>query len=109
MFPPGRVLFVRPVKMLVKAERQGQEKRLKQAWDAVWISSQVLVAEGILVSRKVRWLPLVDPLSGCHNLQIVCLPERRRILLHHCNRGLQKSPLPFRGLEAYEPPLCCRC
>lgn len=53
MFPPGRVLFVRPLKTLVKSERRGEEKKMKQAWDVVWVTSQELLAEGILVSKKV--------------------------------------------------------
>lgn len=56
MFPPGRVLFLRPIKMLDK-EKIGEGKKdnppLRQAWDAIWLSSEELVAEGILMSKKV--------------------------------------------------------
>lgn len=57
MYPPGRTLFVRPLKSLERAERHGEEARLKQSWDVVWISSQDLIREGILVSKKVRVCP----------------------------------------------------
>lgn len=45
------MLFVRPVKKL-----KGKGRESKVAWDAVWITPQELVAEGILVSRKASLL-----------------------------------------------------
>lgn len=54
MFPPGRVIFVRPLKTLV-GRRGGERgpKRLVKGWDSVWISPEELIAEGILISGKV--------------------------------------------------------
>ena len=56
MYPPGRVLFLRPIKMLDKeAQEEGSsdDPPLRQVWDAVWSSSEELIAEGILMSKKV--------------------------------------------------------
>lgn len=39
MYPPGRVIFVRPIKT-----------RKKKHWDAVWISPEDIIDEGILLS-----------------------------------------------------------
>ena len=64
MFPPGRVLFVRPLKTLVRAERRGEERRMKHSWDVVWITSQELLAEGILVSKKVLTQNLMSQIDS---------------------------------------------
>ena len=68
MYPPGRVMFLRPIKLQEEAneEEEGGGKRLKQAWDAVWITPQELMMEGILVSKKVApprlfWCPVRSP------------------------------------------------
>uniref|UniRef100_A0A1D1ZLV4 sn-1-specific diacylglycerol lipase n=2 Tax=Auxenochlorella protothecoides TaxID=3075 RepID=A0A1D1ZLV4_AUXPR len=39
MYPPGRLIFVRPIKT-----------RRKKAWDCVWISPEDIIDEGILLS-----------------------------------------------------------
>lgn len=60
MFPPGRVIFVRPLKTLVGRRHRAGPKRFEKGWDAVWITPQELIAEGILISGRVRCLsPLV--------------------------------------------------
>ena len=51
MFPPGRVMFFRPIKLL---ERSEKEEGVKQQWDCIWVTPQELIQEGILVSKKVR-------------------------------------------------------
>lgn len=53
MFPPGRVIFVRPLKTLVGRRHHGAPKRFEKGWDAVWITPQELIAEGILISGRV--------------------------------------------------------
>ena len=55
MFPPGRILFLRPIKVLDRQESK-KEQGVKQQWDAIWITPQELIQEGILVSKKVRKL-----------------------------------------------------
>ena len=61
MFPPGRVMFMRPLKTLKKRRRNAHvvEERLEKSWDAIWVTPQELIAEGILVSKQVsavwRW------------------------------------------------------
>ena len=52
MYPPGRIIFVRPLKTLVG--RRGHGRRLEKGWDTVWVTPQELIAEGILISGKVR-------------------------------------------------------
>ena len=51
MYPPGRIIFVRPLKTLVG--RRGHGRRLEKGWDTVWVTPQELIAEGILISGKV--------------------------------------------------------
>lgn len=42
MYPPGRIVFVRPIK-----------SRREKHWDAVWISPEDLIDEGILLSPNM--------------------------------------------------------
>ena len=57
MYPPGRIIFLRPIKV-VKRKRDEQSgeisKKLVKRWDAVWVSPREVVGEGILVSKRVR-------------------------------------------------------
>jgi hypothetical protein len=56
MFPPGRIIFLRPIKLL--DPKQGKKERgVKHEWDAVWTTPQELVGEGILVSKKAIFSP----------------------------------------------------
>jgi len=53
MFPPGRLLFLRPLKSRgVRRKASGKRVSLK-SWDAVWITAQELIGEGILVSKAM--------------------------------------------------------
>jgi hypothetical protein len=52
MYPPGRVMFIRPLKTLVG--RRGPGRRSERGWDTVWVTPQELIAEGILISGKAR-------------------------------------------------------
>ena len=68
MYPPGRVMFLRPIKLQEEMDEEegGGGKRLRQAWDAVWITPQELMMEGILVSKKVApppfwWCSVCSP------------------------------------------------
>ena len=58
MYPPGRVIFLRPIKVLDRSERQGEDRGVKTVWDAVWTTPQEIIGEGILVSPKVGTDPL---------------------------------------------------
>lgn len=51
MFPPGRVIFVRPLKVL-KEGRRGAGRKLEKRWDCVWVTPEQLMSEGILISKK---------------------------------------------------------
>ena len=51
MFPPGRIIFVRPLKQY---DEEG--KKVATDWDSVWITPEEIIGEGILVSPKV-WGP----------------------------------------------------
>lgn len=73
MFPPGRVIFLRPIKLLDPTERGEKERGVKQEWDAIYTTPQEVIGEGILVSKKVggglwpfcqcvTWLPW-----ACHH------------------------------------------
>ncbi len=53
MFPPGRIVFIRPLKQL---DEQGRKKGPKQ-WDTVWVQPTEIISEGILVSPRVSALP----------------------------------------------------
>ena len=57
MYPPGRVIFIRPLKQLVGRRHRAGPRRLEKGWDAVWVTPKELIAEGILISGKVRSLP----------------------------------------------------
>ena len=48
MFPPGRIIFVRPLK-----QYDGDGKKVGQEWDTVWITPEEIISEGILISPKV--------------------------------------------------------
>ena len=52
MYPPGRIIFLRPIKVR-KKRKSGGEGRLEKKWDAVWVSPREVVGEGILVSKRV--------------------------------------------------------
>lgn len=49
MFPPGRIVFVRPIKQL---DEHGRKAGPKQ-WDTVWIEPTEIIGEGILISPRV--------------------------------------------------------
>ncbi len=53
MYPPGRVIFIRPLKQLVGQRHRAGPRRLEKGWDAVWVTPKELIAEGILISGKV--------------------------------------------------------
>ena len=55
MYPPGRIMFMRPLKTIKIRRRSDEkvEKRLEKSWDAIWVTPQELIAEGILVSKQV--------------------------------------------------------
>ncbi len=55
MYPPGRVIFIRPLKQLVGQRHRGGPRRLEKGWDAVWVTPKELIAEGILISGKVQY------------------------------------------------------
>lgn len=51
MFPPGRIVFVRPIKQV---DASGHKQKSTKHWDAVWVQPTEIIAEGILVSPRVR-------------------------------------------------------
>ncbi|BDA42995.1 probable Sn1-specific diacylglycerol lipase alpha [Coccomyxa sp. Obi] len=51
MLPPGRMIFARRLKRLVKRKRR--REKWDVTWDAVYIEPEEIVREGILVSRKL--------------------------------------------------------
>ena len=53
MYPPGRIIFIRPLKQLVGRRQRAGPRRLEKGWDAVWVTPKELIAEGILISGKV--------------------------------------------------------
>ena len=65
MYPPGRVIFIRPLKQLVGRRHRAGPRRLEKGWDAVWVTPKELIAEGILISGKVR----APPLHACASLR----------------------------------------
>lgn len=52
MYPPGKVIFMRPLKVLKRGREGGDSYRKK--WDAVWVSPREVIGEGILVSKRVN-------------------------------------------------------
>ncbi len=53
MYPPGRIIFLRPIKVR-KRRKSGEEgHKIEKRWDAVWVSPREVVGEGILVSKRV--------------------------------------------------------
>lgn len=69
MYPPGRIIFVRPLKTLVGRRHRGGPRRLQKGWDCVWITPKELIAEGILISGRVRWS--LTHISSCSQLEDV--------------------------------------
>lgn len=63
MYPPGRVVFMRPLKV---PKRRGPTRKIETRWDAVWVTPEQLMSEGILISKKARPLPRPTPaVRGC--------------------------------------------
>ena len=70
MFPAGKLLFLRPIKRKVVSTKKGEDDKLEQAWDAVWQTPEEVIAEGILVSKKV--FPDADVLTSEANVTSLC-------------------------------------
>ena len=47
MFPPGRIVFIRPIKQVDEKGHQNEKH-----WDTVWVQPTEIIAEGILISPK---------------------------------------------------------
>lgn len=77
MYPPGPIMFVRPLKHLVRADNGRKSRsgfRIKRTFDAVWITPQELISEGILVSSMVS--PIKHgPRGWCLGVQGQCLHQ----------------------------------
>lgn len=59
MYPPGRVIFMRPLKV---PKRRGPTRKIEKRWDAVWVTPEQLMSEGILISKKARPVTSLNPL-----------------------------------------------
>eukprot|EP00884_Botryococcus_braunii_P020127 jgi/Botrbrau1/6799/Bobra.0153s0002.1 len=83
MFPPGPIMFVRPLKHLVKSgegnSRNKSAVRVKRTFDCVWITPQELISEGILVSGMM----MKD-----HLLESNVIPALRYAADHSPGQGL---------------------
>lgn len=55
MYPPGRIIFLRPIKIAKRKKGEDGEaiRKIIKRWDAVWVSPREVVGEGILVSKRV--------------------------------------------------------
>ena len=53
MYPPGRIIFLRPIKVRKKRKSGEEGHKIEKRWDAVWVSPREVVGEGILVSKRV--------------------------------------------------------
>ncbi|KAK9821582.1 hypothetical protein WJX81_008445 [Elliptochloris bilobata] len=84
MYPPGRVVFLRPLKM---PKKRGPVRRIEKRWDAVWVTPEQLMAEGILISKKM----LED-----HLIQSTVLDAMRDALAAHPERAPEASAKPGR-------------
>ncbi|BDA42994.1 probable nuclear valosin-containing protein-like at C-terminar half [Coccomyxa sp. Obi] len=51
MLPPGRMVFLRRLKRLEKSKRRSEDREV--TWDAVYISPEEILREGLLVSGKM--------------------------------------------------------
>ncbi|KAL3137504.1 hypothetical protein ABBQ38_004792 [Trebouxia sp. C0009 RCD-2024] len=76
MYPPGRIIFLRPIKVRKKRKHGGEGKLVKR-WDAVWVSPREVVGEGILVSKRM----LEDHLS-----EKALIPALRFVAENHPQR-----------------------
>lgn len=54
MFPPGRIVFIRPIKQV---DEHGKKKG-HRGWDTVWVQPMEIIGEGILVSPRVSYKQL---------------------------------------------------
>lgn len=64
MYPPGRIIFLRPIKVAKRKHGEdGKEtsRKIVKRWDAVWVSPREVVGEGILVSKRVS----ISNQTGC--------------------------------------------
>ena len=55
MYPPGKVIFMRPFKVLKRGREGGDSDSYRKKWDAVWVSPREVIGEGILVSKRVSF------------------------------------------------------
>jgi len=53
MYPPGRIIFLRPIKVRKRRKSGEETHKIEKRWDAVWVSPREVVGEGILVSKRV--------------------------------------------------------
>ncbi|KAK9829311.1 hypothetical protein WJX72_005111 [[Myrmecia] bisecta] len=75
MFPPGRIIFQRPIKTIGrKRRRMVPHRRMEKQWDAVWVTPREIIGEGILISKKM----LTD-----HSLVDTVVPALRYTINHH--------------------------
>lgn len=80
MFPPGRIMFLRPIKVFDR-QRGRNERQIKSQWDCIWVTPQELIQEGILISKKVK------PLSSRDQMPLSLIGPELLLLL----QGLQTS------------------
>ena len=76
MYPPGRIIFLRPIKVR-KKRKSGEEGKgkLVKKWDAVWVSPREVIGEGILVSKRVSSITHLDDPSSLPALEDICSAE----------------------------------
>ena len=79
MFPPGKVIFLRPIKI-----------KFSREWDAVWIAPEDLIGEGILVSRTM----LKDHLCSTASEALQKAIERQESVENGGNMGEMEGMKP---------------
>lgn len=82
MYPPGRIIFLRPIKVRKKRKSGEEGHKIEKRWDAVWVSPREVVGEGILVSKRM----LEDHLS-----EKALIPALRFVAENHPQRLTKSS------------------
>ncbi|KAK9831061.1 hypothetical protein WJX74_001575 [Apatococcus lobatus] len=135
MFPPGRIVFLRPLKVLVKTKSTVEPKasilptmngskkassndddddedddrftaKLEKRWDAVWVSARELMGEGILVSRHMLEDHLVDKtVAQALTYSLNHHPDKGTFTLDDAVTELPPGTVDLRQVVVVQPPV----
>lgn len=96
LYPPGRIIYLRPFTVPVSRRK----KMVKEVWDAVWVSAQDVIDEGILLTLSMTRHHRLTTLEGALESAIHDEAAKSSIL------NTIPTPIPSAdGLTEYEEPV----